>query len=104
MQADGSVVVSELAAVVLVLARSLAHQCCTWRSLGGAPIFNTISTFPCTRSDYHSCSEVLRKRLARLQNVAVKTVTMQADRSVVVSKLAVVVLDLVRLLAPQCGT
>ena len=44
MLADGSVVVSELAVVVFVLALSLAHQCCTWRFLGRTPISSTIST------------------------------------------------------------
>ena len=46
MQADGSVVVSELAVVVLLLARSIARQCSTWRSLDRTPIFNTINTLP----------------------------------------------------------
>ena len=69
MKPDGSVVVSERAVVVLVLARLLARQCCKWRSLSRTPVFNTITTLPCTPSDYHSCSEGLRERLVRLQNV-----------------------------------
>ena len=72
MEPDGSVVVSELALVVLVLARLLTYQCCTWRSAGRTPIFNTTSTLPWTPFDYHSRSELLRKRLARLHIVAVE--------------------------------
>ena len=71
MQSDGSVVVSDLAVFVLVLVRPVSHQCCTRRSLGSTSILSAISTLPCTPSDYHSCSEVLRKRLARLQILAV---------------------------------
>ena len=55
---------------------------------------------------YHLRSEVLRQRLARPQNVAVVNVqreifTMQADGSVVVWELAVIVLVHARSLARQ---
>ena len=72
-QADGSAVVSELTVVFFVLARSLAWQCCTWRFLGRRAIFGTITTLPCTPSHCHSCSDILRKRVLRLQNVAGRT-------------------------------
>ena len=42
--------VSNLAVVLLVLARLLPHPCCTWWPHGRTPIFNTIITLPCMPS------------------------------------------------------
>ena len=71
MRGDGSVVVSVLAVVVLVFARSFTNA--VHGGLVVTPIFNTSNTLPFTASIYHSCSEVLRKRLARLKNVAMES-------------------------------
>ena len=110
MQADGSVVVSELSLVVWVLAHSLARQCYTRRSLGRTPIFDTINTlhmyaFPVpTTRHVPKCYENDSRDHKTWHWGAYserELLTMQSDASVVASELLVFVLVFARSLAHQ---